>query len=242
MISPADVAANLARVRERMAAACARSGRPEDQVRLVAVCKRIPLELVVAACAQDQWELGESRIQEAVPRQRELAARLVDAGLDPGRVQWHFVGHLQRNKASRAVGAFRLLHGVDSLRLAEKLSERATAANVVQPVLMQVDVAREPQKHGVSPADFPAVLDEMAALPQLELRGLMCMAALDAPPDDVRATFATLRQLAEDARRATGLPLPELSMGMTDDFELAIAEGSTMIRVGTAVFGPRLPA
>jgi pyridoxal phosphate enzyme (YggS family) len=237
-----DITANLARVRERIATACARAGRGEDEVRLVAVTKRIPLDLVVEACRAGQWDLAENRIQDALSRQEELARELERAELDPRHVRWHFVGHLQRNKAGKAVGSFDLLHGVDSLRLAEKLSQRAVDADLTQPILVQVDVAREPQKHGLAAEEAVPVLTRMARLPALDLQGLMCMARFGAPEDELAATFAALRRMSEAAREATGLALPELSMGMTDDFEVAIAEGATLVRIGTAIFGPREPA
>jgi len=236
-----DVAARLDRVRERIAAACAGAGRPEDAVRMVAVTKRIPLDLVAAACRAGHWDLGENRIQDALPRQEELATRLIAAELDPRHVRWHFVGHLQRNKAGKAVGAFDLLHGVDSLALAERLSQRALAADLTQPLLVQVDVAREPQKHGLDLENAATTITRIADLPALDLQGLMCMAPYEAAPGELAATFAELRRIADEARRLTGRPLPELSMGMTGDFEIAIAEGSTLVRVGTAIFGPRGP-
>jgi pyridoxal phosphate enzyme (YggS family) len=237
-----DVVANLARVRERMAAACARAGRSEDSVRLVAVTKRIPLGRVVEACRAGQWSLAENRIQDALPRQQQLAAALARADLDPAHVRWHFVGHLQRNKANKAVGSFDLIHGVDSLRLAEKLSQRAVDADLTQPVLVQVDAAEEPQKYGLPADDAVVAVERMVRLPALDVAGFMCMARYGAPRAELAATFAALRRVAEQARAATGRPLPELSMGMTDDFEVAIAEGATLVRIGTAIFGPREPA
>lgn len=233
------VAANLAAVGERMATACARAGRPADAVRLVAVTKRIGLELVVAACAAGQWELGENRIQDALPRQDELAATLRDRGLDPAPLRWHFIGHLQSNKAARAVGRFALLHGVDSLKLAGRLSELAVQTDCRQAVLLEVNISGEPQKAGLEAAEVPAVLAAVSRLPGLELQGLMGMARWGAPEAELRASFAGLRTLAERGRTATGLALTELSMGMSDDFEAAIAEGATLVRIGGAVFGPR---
>ena len=233
------VAANLAVVGERMAAACAAAGRPAGAVRLVAVSKRIGLDLVAAACAAGQWELGENRIQDALPRQQELEAALRGRGLDPAPVRWHFIGHLQSNKAARAVGRFALLHGVDSLKLAVRLSELAVQAGLRQSILLEVNISGEVQKEGLAAAELPAVLAAAAVLPGLELQGLMGMARREAPEAELRASFARLRTLAERGRAATGLPLPELSMGMSDDYEAAIAEGATLVRLGGAVFGPR---
>jgi pyridoxal phosphate enzyme (YggS family) len=229
----------LAAVRERIAAACARAGRPRDSVRLVAVSKRIPLPSVLAACRAGQWDLGENRVADALARQDELAAALAAEGLDPSRVRWHFIGHLQRNKAGKASGRFRLLHGVDSPALATMLADRAAAAGRAEHVLLEVNISGEQQKHGVQPDGLSALLDHCAGAAGLQVDGLMGMAAWDAPPAAVSSSFALLRRLAEDARRRTGLALPELSMGMSGDFELAVAEGATIVRVGGAIFGPR---
>jgi len=238
-MQPADIRANLAAVRDRLAEACRRAGRPADAVRLVAVTKRIDLALVAAAVAAGQRDLGENRIQDALPRQDDLAARLAGGGLDPASVRWHFIGHLQSNKAARAVGAFTLLHGVDSVKLAERLGRLAREAGLVQPVLLEVNISGEEQKQGLAPAEAVAAAEAAVALPGLRLDGLMGMARWGAPEAELRASFARLRDLAEEARAATGLPLPELSMGMSDDFEAAVAEGSTLVRIGTAIFGPR---
>ncbi len=235
----AAVTANLAAVNDRIAAACRAAGRPAGSVRLVAVSKRIPLDLVAAACAAGQWELGENRIQDAVPRQAELAALLQARGLDPARLRWHFIGHLQSNKAVRAVGAFGLLHGVDSVKLAQRLDRLAGEAGVRQPVLLEVNISGEAQKNGLGPDESVAAAEAAAALPGLDLQGLMGMARWDAAEAELHASFGLLRRLAEQARAATGLPLPELSMGMSDDFPAAIAEGATIVRVGGAIFGPR---
>jgi len=230
-----DVAENLARLTDRITTACARAGRSDAEVALVAVTKRIPLPLVVEACRAGQARLGENRIQDALPRQDELAAHLGDGA----RPEWHFIGHLQGNKVRKAVGRFALLHAVDSLRLAERIAGVAAEEGATQPVLLEVNVAAEAQKYGLARDEALAVAAAAAGLPGLDLRGFMCMARYGAPEDELRRTFAGLRGLAEAARGETGLPLPELSMGMSDDFEAAIAEGATLIRVGTAVFGPR---
>jgi pyridoxal phosphate enzyme (YggS family) len=238
-VQPEDVADRLRRVREDITRACDRAGRTPDSVQLVAVCKRIPLPLVVAACRAGQWDLGENRIQEAVSRRTELPPLLAGAGLDPGAVRWHFIGHLQRNKAGKAVGAFHLLHAVDSLRLAERLAKLAAEAGQTQRVLIEVNQSREPQKHGILPEAAVDLVSQVAALGPLEPEGLMTMARFGAAEAELRETFAGLRRLCEDARGACGLPLPHLSMGMTDDYAAAIAEGATIVRIGTAIFGPR---
>jgi PLP dependent protein len=234
-----DVADNLLRVHDRLAAACARSGRAAATVRLVAVCKRVPLEMVAAAVACGQTDLGENRIQDALPRQDELAARLGPAVA--GNLRWHFIGPLQANKVRKAVGRFALLHAVDTTSLAARISQTALERGLRQPVLLEVNAAREPGKFGLDPDAAVAAAVAAAALPGLDLRGMMAMARQEAPPAELGATFALVRRLAEAARAATGLALPELSLGMSDDFEIAIAEGATLVRLGTAVFGARPP-
>ncbi|MCP4574348.1 MAG: YggS family pyridoxal phosphate-dependent enzyme [bacterium] len=233
------VAANLEIVQQRIAAACAASGRLADAVRLVAVSKRIPDDLVVAACAAGQRDLGENRVQDAVARQMDLAPQLAAAGVDPETIRWHFIGHLQGNKAGRASGRFHLLHGVDSLKLAAKLARLAEEAGRREPVLLEVNISGEDQKHGFAPGAAVAAAAETAALPGLELRGFMGMARYGAADEETVAAFADLRRLAASAREITGLALPELSMGMSGDYEAAVGQGATVVRVGSAIFGPR---
>jgi len=234
-----QVADRLAQVRERITAACVRAGRPESSVRLVAVSKRIDLPLVVQACRAGQWDLGENRVQEALARQTALADLLTADALDPAAVIWHFIGHLQRNKAARTAGRFALIHGVDSVDLGEKLSRRCVAAGGVQPILLEVNISGESQKNGLAPDRVADAVARLAELPAVNLQGMMGMARHGDTPRRLGETFALLRRLCEDARSATGLALPELSMGMSADFEIAIAEGATTVRVGGAIFGTR---
>jgi pyridoxal phosphate enzyme (YggS family) len=238
-VTAGTVAENIERVRERIDAACHAAGRSSGEVTLVAVSKRIDLDLVVEACAAGLWDLGENRVDEALGRQDALPPLLESSGLDPANLRWHFIGHLQGNKAGRAGGRFRLLHGVHSLKLANRLSRLATEAGRIEDVLLEVNISREPQKTGVSLGDAPALIADVAALPGLGLRGLMGMARFGADESELRSTFAPLRLVAEKGRAATGLPLSELSMGMSGDFEAAILEGATLVRVGGAIFGPR---
>ncbi len=233
------VASHLDRVRDRIATACARAGRSPDEVRLVAVSKRIDPALVVEVCRAGQWDLGENRIPEALDRQPELARLLDEAGLPADQVRWHFIGHLQSNKAGKAAGRFHLLHSVDSVKLAAKLSNLAVAAGRTESILLEVNISGEVQKQGLVPEEVSEAVNRISALPGLDLRGLMGMARYGAPERDLRAGFAALRRLGEDARASAGLELPELSMGMSGDFEAAIAEGSTLVRIGGAIFGPR---
>jgi len=233
------VAERLARVRERIAEACAREHRPAEAVQLVAVSKRIPLPLVVEACRAGQWDLGENRVAEALERQPELVGLLTAAGLPVERLHWHFIGHLQSNKAGKAAGRFHMLHSVDSVKLAEKLSRLATEAGRTETILLEINISGEAQKQGLAPREVSEAVARISTLPGLELRGLMGMARYGAKESGLRTSFASLRNLAEDARDAAGLALPELSMGMSGDFEAAIAEGSTLVRIGGAIFGPR---
>lgn len=231
------VADSLLRVRERIDAACVRAGRPPRDVRLVAVTKFVPLPMVADACAAGQWDLGENRVQPALERMAALPPLLAERGLEPQRPRWHFIGHLQSNKAGKAGGRFALLHGVDSLPLAQRLAASAAAAGRAEAVLLEVNISGEPAKNGLDPAQAPDVLAACARLPGLQLRGLMGMARLGAGPAELSRSFALLRRLVEQGRRDTGLALPELSMGMSGDFEAAVAEGATLVRIGTAIFG-----
>ncbi len=234
-----QVADRLDRVRERIAAACVTAGRPEGSVRLVAVTKRIALPLILQACRAGQSDLGENRIQDALSRQSELAAALAADDGETPRINWHFIGHLQRNKANKAAGRFALVHGVDSLDLAERLARRCVSDGATQSILLEVNISGEAQKNGLAPATVSDTTARIAELPGLQLAGLMGMARRGDDTSALGATFARLRRLAEEARAATGLALPELSMGMSGDFEVAIAEGATIVRIGSAIFGPR---
>jgi pyridoxal phosphate enzyme (YggS family) len=180
------------------------------------------------ACGQHTF--GENRVQEALGKIAEVG---------PG-ASWHMVGHLQRNKARHAVGVFELIHGVDGLGLAREIAQRAAARGIVQPVLLQLNLAGEATKSGLPESDLESVAAAVAALPALDLRGLMTIPPPGRSAEDSRPWFARLRALREACALGLGRKLPELSMGMTDDFEVAIEEGATLIRVGRALFGERL--
>jgi PLP dependent protein len=214
-----DVAERLARVRDRIAAACARSGRDPSSVQLVAVSKTKPLEMLREAQAAGQRIFAENYAQEL----REKADAL--AG-----VEWHFVGALQTNKAKLVVGRAALIHTCDRLALAQEISKRANAAGLTQRVLIEVNVGREPQKAGALPENVAALVQQLMVLPALSCAGLMCIPPAEGDP---RAHFRSLKDLA------VALSLSELSMGMTADYEIAIEEGATLVRVGTAIFGER---
>jgi len=218
-------------VRSRIAAAAARAGRPTESVRIVAVTKGHPLERAREAAAAGLLDLGENRVQEALAKQDAWPA---------APVRWHLIGHLQRNKARLAVGRFALIHSLDSIRLAEALEAAAAAAGSVQDVLIEVNVAREPQKSGATPEEAPALVGRVAELPHLGVRGLMAMAPYGAAPRVQHEVFGGLRELRDRLSRDPELAtLTELSMGMSDDFEAAVEEGATMVRLGTVLFGER---
>ena len=218
-----DLEAGVEHVRERIARACQRAGRDPDSVTLVAVSKGQPLEAVRAAYAAGLQHFGENRIQEAAPKIEAAKAAGVEAA-------WHLVGHLQSNKAKAAAADFDVIHSVDSAKLLARLDG---AAPTPRDVLLQVNIAAEPQKQGVAPREVDALVEAAGEATNLRLRGLMTIAPMAADPEDVRPVFRELRELAEH------FELPELSMGMTDDFEVAIEEGATLVRVGRAIFGER---
>ncbi|MGH7348987.1 MAG: YggS family pyridoxal phosphate-dependent enzyme [Candidatus Rokuibacteriota bacterium] len=218
-----DMRANLGRVQEAMARACARAGRSPDQVLLIAVSKTIDADRVRLAVAAGVAALGENRVQEA----REKIETL-------GRpVPWHLIGSLQTNKARDAARLFDWIHSVDRLELARELSRRAHGAERVINVLLQVNLGDEPQKGGVAPAEVKRLCDAVAGLPGLRVRGLMAIPPAAPTPEATRPHFRALHQLRDE------LGLDHLSMGMSADYEVAIEEGATMVRVGTAIFGPR---
>jgi pyridoxal phosphate enzyme (YggS family) len=220
------IAARLAEVRRRIDAAAVAAGRDPATVTLVAVSKNQPAAAVAEAVAAGQRVFGENRAQELVEKADAL-----------GRgVEWHFIGHLQRNKVRLVVGRAVWIHSVDSLALAEEIGRRS--AGRPTSVLVQVNTSGEATKSGCSPAEGLELCRRIAALDGLVLRGLMTIPAPSQDPEASRPAFQALRALAEQGRSG-GLPLDHLSMGMSDDLEVAIAEGSTFVRVGTAVFGPR---
>jgi len=220
----------LDEIRGRISAAADRSGRPAEAVVLVGVTKTVAADVVRAAIALGLTDVGENRVQEA-------QAKIADVGRDQAR--WHLVGHLQRNKAGRAVELFDRIHSVDGVELAEALSRHAVSAGRSLAVLVEVNVSGEASKFGVAPAGLESLLERVAALPGLRLDGLMTVGPPVEHAEEARPGFARLRELRDRAEQTLGLALPELSMGMSGDFEVAVEEGSTLVRVGTAFFGPR---
>lgn len=217
----------LARIRGLIAERQAARGWTHP-VTIVAVTKTHGPEAVRAAVAAGLTAVGENRVQEALGKQEALA------GVP---VEWHLIGSLQKNKARQVVGRFALVHSVDRFDLAQELDRRASAGTR-QSILLQVNCSGEPQKGGVEPGDLADLLSRVAALPALEVRGLMTMAELTDDPDRQRAAFAQLRELREEMR-GRGFELPELSMGMSGDYLVAVEEGATMVRLGTLLFGER---
>ena len=213
-----------------MARAAERAGRDPRSVVLVGVVKTVPEELIREAVSLGLVDLGESRVQEA---ETHVGA----VGRDAAR--WHMVGHLQRNKAGRAVELFDRVHGVDTVGLAEALSRRAVAAGRRLRTLVEVNVTGEATKFGAPPDTVVGLLDRVVELPGLAIDGLMTVGAPVATAAEARPGFARLRALRDASERALGLRLPELSMGMSGDFEVAVEEGATLVRVGTALFGER---
>jgi PLP dependent protein len=232
----------LALVCERVERAARACGRSPDEIRLVVVTKGRTSEEVDAVIEEGVSDIGENRVDALLERQRLLAK------YPPGSVRLHLVGHLQRNKLSKAWAAMDVLHSLDSLALAEKIASRGGLkersgymgkpggpAQIPFDILVQVNITREPQKYGFAPDAVLEALDKMIAL-GLEPKGFMCISRIGASTEEHRGYFEALAQLAQKARDASGRELPELSMGMTDDFEEAIKAGSTMVRVGRAIF------
>jgi pyridoxal phosphate enzyme (YggS family) len=233
-MSAARLRESLPRVEERIRQAQERSGR-RDEVRIIAVTKGHPAAAIRAAIAAGLRDCGENRVQELADKVAELGRRAV---------RWHLIGHLQRNKAKDAIALFDLLHSIDSLRLAKALSAEAGRALVTVPGLIQVNASGEETKGGIeigTDVEAPlASIQEIVALPGLEIQGLMTMAPLVADQSVLRTTFARTRNLLEQCRkRIAGFAGRELSMGMTNDFEIAVEEGSTIVRLGTILFGER---
>ena len=222
----------LENIRERIRQAADSCNRDPDSIRLVAVSKTVPADTVKAAIEAGAKILGENYVQEA----REKFDALVHYP-----VSWHFIGHLQSNKAKYAVRLFDLIHSVDSLKLARALDKEAKKVDKIQPILIQINISGEDTKSGISAAEVPGLILEVSQLKNLSLEGLMTMPPYFYQPEKVRPYFAALRELRD---RLKDQPIPnvsmdELSMGMTGDFEVAIEEGATLVRIGTAIFGER---
>jgi pyridoxal phosphate enzyme (YggS family) len=224
-----DTAANLENIRLRIKAACERTGRAPDSVTLLAVSKSHPPETIRAAADCGQLLFGENKIQEAKAK----------IPLCPGKCRWHFIGHLQSNKVRDAVELFEMIQGVDRLSIAEEINKRCDQVAKRMPVLLEVNVAGEASKSGYTPEKLLAELAALNQLPRIELRGLMTVPPWAPDPEKARPHFRRLRELKLQCEEIIGAPLPHLSMGMSGDFEVAIEEGATLVRIGTALFGAR---
>lgn len=224
------LAESLPEIQERITNAAERSGRDGDDITLVAVTKAHPIDAVHAALAHGLFHLGENRVEEL-----EWKA----ASLKDERVRWHMIGHVQRRKVPRLLGKADLVHSVDSIRLAKQLSDRSVAAGKVEDVLVQVNTSGEGTKGGFAAEGSGEELSAILSLPGLNTRGLMTMAPFTDDEAVLRKTFRRVRMLHEELCGVEGYSGEQLSMGMTNDFEVAIEEGSTMIRIGTALFGRR---
>jgi PLP dependent protein len=221
---------NLISIQQRIRAACERAGREAASVTLLAVSKTHPPETIQTAVNCGLLHFGENKIQEAKAK----------IPLCPGKARWQFIGHLQSNKVRDAVELFEMIQGVDSLGLAREISKRAEQAAKTVPILLEVNVAGEASKFGYQPARLLAELTELNALPKIEIHGLMAIPPFSPLPEKSRPYFQRLRELKIESEKILGFPLPHLSMGMSGDFEVAIEEGATIVRIGTALFGERL--
>ncbi len=224
-----NIEENLLAIEGRIQAACQRAGRDRSSVTLMAVTKGQPPEVVAEAARLGITLFGENKVQEARAK----------IGLCPSNCHWHLIGHLQSNKARDAVHFFEMIHSIDSLSLAAEVNRAAEKSGKTMPVLLEVNVAGESTKFGYNPGSLLAEIAALNALPRLEIHGLMAMAPWSQDPEKARPIFRKVRQLKESLEQTLGAPLPQLSMGMSGDFEAAVEEGATIVRIGTALLGPR---
>ncbi len=224
-----QIFANLDFIRAQMADAAHRANRPPEQVQLVAISKKKGPELIREAFDAGQQIFGENLVQEALRKKDAL----------PGSLQWHLVGHLQKNKVRPALESFDLIHSIDSLALAERVDRLADDAGLNPRVLLQVNVAGEASKYGFNPQQLREDFEKIMALQRIDIQGLMTIPPFSAEAEDSRRYFAALRELRDELESEFAAGLPELSMGMSGDFPVAIEEGATLVRVGQAIFGER---
>ena len=223
------LAENLILIQQKIAAACARVGRDANSVTLLAVTKGQPPEVVNEAARLGLTLFGENKVQEAKAK----------IPLCSGKLRWQMIGHLQSNKCRDAVELFGMIQSVDSLALAQEISKRAALAGRTMPILLEVNAVGEASKFGYRPEQLLADLEQIKTLPRIEVHGLMTVPPWSAVAENVRPVFRRLRELKERCEAVLGAPLPHLSMGMSGDFEVAIEEGATILRIGTALFGAR---
>ena len=225
----ANIPDNLATVRQTISRAERAAGRPEGSVQLIAVTKTHPVDVIQKAIDAGQLIFGENRVQEARAKIPELSSR----------IQWHLIGHLQSNKIRPALPLFQLIHGVDSVELLADIDRIAAELGLFPRILLQVNLAGEASKFGFSPAKLLEQVETIAGFKRANIEGLMTIPPLASSPEHSRPYYLALRELRDRLARESGFALPELSMGMSGDYQVAIAEGATMVRVGTAIFGER---
>lgn len=225
------VVENYKKVEARVTAACSRSGRARSEVTLIAVSKTKPAEDIQALIEQGVTNFGENKVQEMCTKEETLQKGL----------SWHMIGHLQRNKVKYLMGKTCLIHSVDSLRLAQEIQKEAAKAGIICPVLMEINIGNEESKGGIDINEAETLARQIAGLPNLKLNGLMCIAPFVDDAEENREHFRRMREKRDElaALAIPGTDIRELSMGMTGDFEVAIEEGATLVRVGTAIFGER---
>ncbi len=226
------VAENLEAIRARIAAAAARTGRKPSDVELLAVSKTFPVETIREAVDAGQTLFGENKVQEALAKIPQL----------PSRLRWHLIGHLQSNKVRKILPHIECIHSIGSLDLARDIDRIAAELGLHPKIFLEVNLAAEASKHGFSPRALREQLDALYTLDRLFIQGLMCIPPFAPDAETSRPFFITLRTLRDELEKTGGAPLPKLSMGMSHDFEVAIEEGSTIVRVGSAIFGGRKPA
>ena len=224
------IAENLAVVRERISQATQKSGREPDSARLIAVSKQISVDRIEEARTAGAVVFGENKIQEAIPKIEQMEAE---------GIFWHFIGHLQKNKVKFLDERFDLIHSVNSLGLAEKIAKHCQSKNRVQRILLQVNVSGEAAKFGMEPKEIEKQMVGFSQLQGIQVEGLMTIPPFDSDAENTRRHFSRLRELRDQIEKQNGLILRELSMGMSRDFEVALEEGATLVRVGTTIFGPR---
>ena len=223
---------NLEEVEEKIAKACERAGRAREEVTLIAVSKTKPVEMLQEIYDEGIRDFGENKVQELTEKYEVM----------PKDMKWHMIGHLQRNKVKYIVDKVALIHSVDSLRLAETIENEAAKHNVTVPILIEVNVAQEESKFGLKTEEVLSLVESMAALPHINIKGLMTIAPYVEDPEENRGIFRQLKKLSVDiaAKNINNVNMSVLSMGMTGDYQVAIEEGATMVRVGTGIFGARL--
>ena len=222
---------HLKQVEDNIAKACARAGRDRSEVTLIAVSKTKPVEMLQEIYDEGVRTFGENKVQEICEKYEQL----------PRDIEWHMIGHLQRNKVKQVIDKAALIHSVDSYRLAQEISVQAQKKNLCMPILIEVNIAQEESKFGIFADDTIQLVEEIAALPNLEIKGLMTIAPFVTDPEENRTYFRQIKQLSVDIKNKNidNVSMDVLSMGMTGDYEVAIEEGATMVRVGTGIFGAR---